>query len=120
MDQNTDTGLHEPLWIDGDIRSPHSVDVLKDKANELEQDNDTDESDTETERTPFGRIFRANVQFLSFLSSSWLDFANANAETVEFVEESRGNITSFYHWRSEFFLFTIEYLFHVPSGLSYK
>ncbi|KAH3852232.1 hypothetical protein DPMN_094733, partial [Dreissena polymorpha] len=48
--KNTDTGLIEPVWIDGDILSPQIVDVLEDMANELEEHNDTDESDTETER----------------------------------------------------------------------
>ncbi|KAH3844340.1 hypothetical protein DPMN_086598 [Dreissena polymorpha] len=51
--KHTDTGLIEPLWIDGDILSPQIVDVLEDMANELEEDNDTDESDTETERVGY-------------------------------------------------------------------
>ncbi|KAH3891900.1 hypothetical protein DPMN_016010 [Dreissena polymorpha] len=39
---NTDTGLIEPPWIDGDILPPQIVDVLEDMANELEVDNVTD------------------------------------------------------------------------------
>ncbi len=45
--KQTDTGLSEPLQIDGDIPPPHIVDVLEDMSNEHEKDNDTDESDTE-------------------------------------------------------------------------
>ncbi|KAL3883072.1 hypothetical protein ACJMK2_029365 [Sinanodonta woodiana] len=39
---------------------------------------------------------------------------------VEFIEESKDNITSFYHWRAESFLFTLDYLFHTQNGLPYK
>lgn len=39
---------------------------------------------------------------------------------LEFVEETRDNITSYYHWRSEFFLFTLDYFFHTANGLPYK
>ena len=51
---NTDTGLIEPLWIDGDILPPQILDVLEDMANELEEDYDTGESDTETETERIG------------------------------------------------------------------
>ncbi|KAH3768957.1 hypothetical protein DPMN_170179 [Dreissena polymorpha] len=50
MDKNAHTGLIEPLWIDGDIFPSQIVDVLDDMANAIEEDNDTDEGDTETER----------------------------------------------------------------------
>ncbi|XP_052811839.1 uncharacterized protein LOC128239292 isoform X2 [Mya arenaria] len=39
---------------------------------------------------------------------------------VEFVEESHDNITTFNHWRSEFFLYTLDYYFHAANGLPYK
>ncbi|WAR08782.1 hypothetical protein MAR_018740, partial [Mya arenaria] len=38
---------------------------------------------------------------------------------VEFVEESHDNITTFNHWRSEFFLYTLDYYFHAANGLPY-
>ncbi|KAH3750039.1 hypothetical protein DPMN_184555 [Dreissena polymorpha] len=48
--KNTDTGLIEPFWIDGDILPPQIIDVLEDMANKFIEDNNTDESDTETDR----------------------------------------------------------------------
>ncbi|KAH3838289.1 hypothetical protein DPMN_111697 [Dreissena polymorpha] len=40
--KNTDTGLIEPLWIDGDLLPPQIVDILEDMVYELEKNNDTD------------------------------------------------------------------------------
>ncbi|KAL4233080.1 hypothetical protein ACF0H5_007765 [Mactra antiquata] len=39
---------------------------------------------------------------------------------VEFVEEGHDNITTYNHWRAEFFLFTLDYFFHTSNGLPYK
>ncbi|XP_078339495.1 uncharacterized protein LOC111105346 isoform X3 [Crassostrea virginica] len=39
---------------------------------------------------------------------------------VDFIERTRDNVTMFDHWRSEYFLFTMDYYFHVVNGLPYK
>ena len=39
---------------------------------------------------------------------------------LEFIEEAHDNFTSYNHWRSEFFLFTMDYFFHVSNDLPYK
>lgn len=39
---------------------------------------------------------------------------------IEYVGEDHDNITTYYHWRSEFFLFTMDYFFHTTNGLPYK
>lgn len=39
---------------------------------------------------------------------------------VEFVGEVTDNITTYNHWRTEFFLFTMDYMFHASNGLPYK
>lgn len=39
---------------------------------------------------------------------------------VTFLERTRDNVTVYDHWRSEYFLFTMDYYFHVVNGLPYK
>lgn len=39
---------------------------------------------------------------------------------VNFLERTRDNVTMYDHWRSEYFLFTMDYFFHVVNGLPYK
>ena len=39
---------------------------------------------------------------------------------MEFVTEDHDNITTYQHWRSEFYLFTLDYYFHASNGLPYK
>ncbi|KAJ8315527.1 hypothetical protein KUTeg_007677, partial [Tegillarca granosa] len=38
---------------------------------------------------------------------------------LDFIEERKDNMTTFYHWRAEYFLFTMDYLFHKNTGLPY-
>lgn len=39
---------------------------------------------------------------------------------LEFIEEAHDNFTTYNHWRSEFFLFTLDYYFHATNDLPYK
>ncbi|KAK3098916.1 hypothetical protein FSP39_024265 [Pinctada imbricata] len=41
-------------------------------------------------------------------------------ENLMFVERTHDNVTVYDHWRSEYFLFTMDYFFHVSNGLPYK
>ncbi|XP_060079428.1 uncharacterized protein LOC132558832 [Ylistrum balloti] len=39
---------------------------------------------------------------------------------LEFIEQATDNFTTYNHWRTDYFLFTNDYFFHVANGLPYK
>ncbi|CAC5363212.1 unnamed protein product [Mytilus coruscus] len=39
---------------------------------------------------------------------------------IQFVRQARDNVTTFDHWKAEYFLFTLDYFFHTETGLPYK